>query len=311
MRKELEDARQLLAMVKQREMSRKEVLNIDRTIFQQRTDVKETKRKLGIKGDDDDLVNQKPKKRIAELSPGQQALQQQLRFPISRAGPGDDLRLLEDVQNEKQKAIDREIEQNVEKHIRWNQGFVDKTRAPLTPISPRSFTSNSDFRQAMPTIEYLPTPPASVSEDSPPGDSMADVDSPKHSAPTPFRYASPTEDDSNERMPSFRRRIGRGGRIIIDRKIPFRNKEVQDEPIVQRFHFDMGDEDAEQEPPPDDDADFHRMMHRAYLYGKARDPEVAQAQASRRAQIESSGTNGHPSASSTNNTPSAHQQTTS
>jgi enhancer of polycomb-like protein len=59
MRKELEDARQLLAMVKQREMIRKEVLNIDRTLFQQRAEVKETKRKLGIKGDDEDLVNQK------------------------------------------------------------------------------------------------------------------------------------------------------------------------------------------------------------------------------------------------------------
>jgi hypothetical protein len=46
-------------MVKQREMIRKEVLNIDRTLFQQRAEVKETKRKLGIKGDDEDLVNQK------------------------------------------------------------------------------------------------------------------------------------------------------------------------------------------------------------------------------------------------------------
>ena len=116
MRKELEDARQLLAMVKQREMIRKEVLNIDRALFQQRAEVKETKRKLGIKGDDEDLVNQKvvvlhpsgnmntdliqPKKRIADFSPGQQALQQQLRLPIGRGGPGEDLRLLEDVQAE-------------------------------------------------------------------------------------------------------------------------------------------------------------------------------------------------------------------
>ena len=59
MRKELEDARQLLAMIKQREMIRKEVINIDRTLFQQRSEVKETKRKLAIKGDDEDLVNQK------------------------------------------------------------------------------------------------------------------------------------------------------------------------------------------------------------------------------------------------------------
>lgn len=59
LRKELEDARQIMAMVKQREIMRKEVLSIDKTLFKQRADVKETKRKLGIKGDDEDLINQK------------------------------------------------------------------------------------------------------------------------------------------------------------------------------------------------------------------------------------------------------------
>lgn len=59
LRRELEDARQLVAMVKQRELARKEQLNIDRLLFRQRAEVKDAKRKLGIKGDDDDLVNQK------------------------------------------------------------------------------------------------------------------------------------------------------------------------------------------------------------------------------------------------------------
>ena len=59
LRKELEDARHILAMVKQREIMRKEVLSIDKLLFKQRADVKETKRKLGIKGDDEDLINQK------------------------------------------------------------------------------------------------------------------------------------------------------------------------------------------------------------------------------------------------------------
>lgn len=301
MRKELEDARQLLAMVKQREMIRKEVLIIDRTVFQQRTEVKETKRKLGIKGDDDDLVNQKPKKRLTELSPGHQALQQQMRFPINRGGPGEDLRLLEDVQHEKQRAIDREIDQNVEKHIRWNQGYVDKTRAPLTPVSPKSLTSNSEFRQAMPTTEYLPTPPASISEDSPLGDMVTDVDAAKHSAPTPFRYASPSEDDSNDKMSSFRRRVGRGGRIMFDRKLPFRNKQVVEaEPIVERYGYGTDDEGVEVDVDSDEQDDLYRMMHRAYLYGKARDPE-AQTQNGRRPPMDSSGANGPPS-TSTNNT---------
>ena len=209
--------------------------------------------------------------------------------------------MLEDVQAEKQKAIEREIEQNVQKHIRWNEGYVDKTRAPLTPISPKSFASNSDFRQAMPTTEYLPTPPASVSEDSPPNDMIADVDASHSSAPTPFRYASPSEDDLNANMPSFRRRIGRGGRVMFDRRIPFRPKEAPIDHIPERFSFDSDDENAERETVPSDDHEtFQMMLHRAFLFAKARDPELAQAQAVRRAQIEASGGGGHPGVASTN-----------
>ena len=59
LRKELEDARHIMAMVKQREIMRKEILSVDKMLFKQRLDVKETKRKLGIKGDDEDLINQK------------------------------------------------------------------------------------------------------------------------------------------------------------------------------------------------------------------------------------------------------------
>jgi hypothetical protein len=59
LRKELEDARHIMAMVKQREIMRKELLSVDKMLFKQRADVKETKRKLGIKGDDEDLINQK------------------------------------------------------------------------------------------------------------------------------------------------------------------------------------------------------------------------------------------------------------
>lgn len=59
LRKELEDARQLVAMVKQRELTRREMLAVDRLLFEQRSKVKEMKRGLGIKGDDEDLINQK------------------------------------------------------------------------------------------------------------------------------------------------------------------------------------------------------------------------------------------------------------
>jgi enhancer of polycomb-like protein len=59
LRKEMEDARQLMALVKQREMTRREILKVERTLFEQRSSMKDVKRKLGIKGDDLDLINQK------------------------------------------------------------------------------------------------------------------------------------------------------------------------------------------------------------------------------------------------------------
>lgn len=62
LRKELEDARQLVAMVRQREMARKELFSMERQIFTQRSEVKDMKRKLGIKDDDEDLINQKVNK---------------------------------------------------------------------------------------------------------------------------------------------------------------------------------------------------------------------------------------------------------
>jgi enhancer of polycomb-like protein len=59
LRRQLEDARNLLLLVRTRETHRKAVLENDVKLFKQRAEVKDTKRKLGIKGDDEDLVNQK------------------------------------------------------------------------------------------------------------------------------------------------------------------------------------------------------------------------------------------------------------
>ena len=190
------------------------------------------------------------------------------------------MRLLEDWQAERAKAIQREIQQNVEKHIRWNEGYVDKTRAPLTPISPKSFASNADFRQAMPATEYLPTPPASVASDSPRVDSVADADSPSHILSPPLRYASPAGDESTMPMPSFRRRVGRGGRLFFDRRIPFRPKEADDDPVAERYKFDSDDERLDDEPI---DQQLELMKERAFLFARARESDSAQVQAARRA----------------------------
>lgn len=59
MRHELEQARQLLATVKQREILRRDQLQMEKTLFLKRCEVKETKRNLNIKDDDEDLITQK------------------------------------------------------------------------------------------------------------------------------------------------------------------------------------------------------------------------------------------------------------
>ncbi|KAI5289134.1 Enhancer of polycomb-like protein 1, partial [Ascosphaera atra] len=56
LRKELEDARELLRRVCERENMRKDQLVLERKVFQQRCEFKEMKRKLGIKEDDDELI---------------------------------------------------------------------------------------------------------------------------------------------------------------------------------------------------------------------------------------------------------------
>jgi enhancer of polycomb-like protein len=220
-----------------------------------------------------------------------------------RGGPGDDMQLLEDWQAERAKAIQREIQQNVEKHIRWNEGFVDRTRAPLTPVSPKTFTSNSDFRQAMPATEYLPTPPASVASESPPVDSVADVDSTSHILSPPLRYASPAGDDSTMPMPSFRRRVGRGGRIMFDRRIPIRSREADDDPVAERYKFDSEDERLDDDR---DDRQVDLMSERAFLFSRARESDSSQAQAARRALPDSATHNTQTGSASTSGQQQSH-----
>jgi enhancer of polycomb-like protein len=56
LRKDLEDARKLMSEVKKRELCLREQLATDKNIFEQRHAVKEIKRKLNIKGDDEELL---------------------------------------------------------------------------------------------------------------------------------------------------------------------------------------------------------------------------------------------------------------
>ncbi|KAI9881349.1 MAG: Enhancer of polycomb-like protein 1 [Pleopsidium flavum] len=290
LRKELEDARQLVAMVKQREMTRREMLAVDRQLFEQRAKVKEMKRALGIKGDDEDLITQKPQKRKPlDATSSQRTSATQMRFPTRPDGRAAEanLVLLQDVLAEKENEIEREINQKITQHRKWNEGYLDLTRAPLTPNLEENASLN--FRTAV--TEYLPTPPASVSSEHS-GDAVADVDSPNRGRDdsVTVRYASPTFDGPFRSQPSFRRRIGRGGRLMIDRRgMHLASKEGIDDNLLDRFKYDQDDEDHEPAYLVDP-YDVFSMRYRASIFGSNRD------HATRRSQTDVTMTNGQSTA---------------
>ena len=67
---------------------------------------------------------------------------------------------------------------------------------------------------------------------------------------------------------------------MFDRRIPFRPKEVDDDPVTERYKFDSDDERMEDDP---DDHQVDLMTERAFLFSKARETDSAHAQAARRA----------------------------
>jgi len=59
LRREMEEAKSLVMASHQRELMKRDLIKCDRQIFKQRSTLKDTKVKLGIKANDDDLINQK------------------------------------------------------------------------------------------------------------------------------------------------------------------------------------------------------------------------------------------------------------
>ncbi|KAJ5519148.1 Enhancer of polycomb protein [Penicillium expansum] len=278
LRKELEDARELVALVRQREVARREMLSMERQLFKQRAEVKEMKRKLNIKDDDEDLINQKPKKRVLDMPP-QRPNAPQLRMPLKAGQGAEDLQLLEDVQAEKENEILRDIKQNITKHIKWNEGYVDHTRAPLSP-SPERIFDVATFRPAF--TAQLPTPPSS--ESSGEMDTSLDVTSPLFSRDKLASHVMELHDEPH-RMPSFRRRVGRGGRLMIDRRNMGARKVEMDPIKADRFKFDQ--EDSDEEHDYDTDAySIQIMQHRAITMAKAREQAAVAAQAHAQAQAQ-------------------------
>lgn len=250
LRKELEEGRQLVLLSGQREVFKRELLSNDRMIFTLRSSLKESKVRLSIKGEDEDLYTQKPQKRprTEAQQSSRPAPHGQLRLIVrpdgGRSVEPADLVILSDKITEKENELRNDVEMKIQNHRRWNHSFVDLTADPLPPVQEEK---EANFRPAKTT--YLMTPPASASDsmdvdEAPPANTNGFL---PHSG---FKGLSLNSED-HEEMSSYRRRVGRLGRLFVDRRPPkltgFKSppREI-DYSQSDRWKYDQDDDDDEQ-----------------------------------------------------------------
>ncbi|KAG5973286.1 Enhancer of polycomb-like protein 1 [Claviceps cyperi] len=294
LRRELEDGRQLILLTFEREMMKRELLHMDRAVFEERATLKQMKLRLGIKGEDEDLVNQKPQKRkIAEPSSTSRP-PAQLRAPVKSDGRSleQDLVLLADQLADKENELRTEIDNKVENHRRWNQNHIDLTREPLTPIREQQDV-DFKFRPAKP--QYLMSPPASVTSDETemnPDEGVSpelslDLDS--KTLMLPIRQSESSIDQPETNIPSFRRRIGRLQRLWIDRRGLSTAPRLESSDYSDRWKYDSDSDDDDPPVYEVDPFDTRALKFRAsiplstYMYrgGRAQiAPDAASASAS-------------------------------
>ena len=282
LRRELEDGRQLVVFSYQRELLKKEVLKSDRSVFEARVRVKDTKVRLNIKTDDEDLLNIAPRKRQRT-----EATQPRVPHPVARAvarpdgraPDGVDLALLSHKKAEKEQELHAEIRNKILAHRRWNQNHVDLTAGPLPPVRQEQEPS---FRPAK--AQQLMTPPGSSVSDSMETDEATRTTQHKDdlSISTLPVYDSDSDSDHVE-MYKWRRRIGRNNRQWLDRR-PVRLGPGSPPPEVDstesdRWKYDQDSAD-EEDPPVYEVDEFspEQMKYRstipypASIFGRRIDP---------------------------------------
>ncbi|KAK5993217.1 Enhancer of polycomb-like protein 1 [Cladobotryum mycophilum] len=246
LRRELEDGRQLVVLAYEREMMKRELLHMDRAVFEERARLKQIKVKLGIKGDDEDLVNQKPQKRKPAEPSGVQRPTTHLRAPVRPDGRSheQDLVLLSDQLAEKESELRLEIETKVQNHRRWNQNHIDLTRDPLSPV--KELGMELKFRPAK--TQYLMTPPASASSESMDMDDIPEPMQMDKSGSPVFQFrGTHFGEPAQINPPAFRRRIGRLKRLWIDRRGLVSPTRGDASDYSDRWKYDSDDDDDE--PP--------------------------------------------------------------
>lgn len=231
LRLELEQARNLIELVVRREQLKKESILLEQCIFNQRCHVKEIKRKLGIKDDDDDLISQKRKKTHDTSSSTVHISVPQ----ISGFNEGESFFLLEDYQLEKAAAAHAAVEEALRQKQLSNVGWKDITDNPYCPYPKlypltffRTITASYCLNTKNPSLNL------STKEDY--------FSSSFDSSPVSLQSAK-----FDNRRFFFRQRIGRGGRIMIDRRsvVRYVHDSLLDPLVVDRHKYDHDDFDSE------------------------------------------------------------------
>ena len=281
LRRELEDGRYLLDLVRKREISHKEDLQTSRDVSAHRHKLRRVKHESKITDDDEDLLINKPPpearpplaqpRQPPNLPPKNKVLEQEHTDMIKL-----DLKLSQRTQE-----INKQIQDSVLAHDKWNRSFIDSTESALNGVlTPSDMFLPEEERTAAQGRGFVgvkveekdiprqqPTPPDSVVAGSPSERSMGGGEdrgmlSPEESEQT-VQWASPSEYSSFRNRGRYRRRTGRGGRVMLDRhNLRTKNKGKIDD----RFQFDRDSGDEEFESPLDLDSN-EIMLLRMHLSG--------------------------------------------
>lgn len=188
LRAEMQQARDLAEMLIRREQLKRASLLADQAVFEKRCLVKDMKRRLGIAGEDEDLITHKRRKSI-EQPPATPATVQRPARPAARPEGDSSLLSLDDYFAERELKSKTSISESLEKLRQKNAGWCDCTNNPYVPVI--SSGPSSYFRSIR---TYYTTDSERV------------------------RGGKGGKGKGGKRKQMFRQRIGRGGRLMIDRR---------------------------------------------------------------------------------------------
>ncbi|GAA6033410.1 hypothetical protein JCM8097_006737 [Rhodosporidiobolus ruineniae] len=235
LRNDLFAAHALMLKVQERERLKLDGIQVERKVFEGRCEVRELKRRLNEPdGDEDLLVSRREKKRRREDSAAG-PLRLSLRKPDpSNLSPASLVAPLEELQNRKlrNESIAKQIERDLGKKKQGDQLWDDWTdssylaRPPPTPAR---------FWRAVEPV------PHSVPFNGPAGKREA------------LGFATGYQVPLGRVRPSFRKRVGRGGRVLLDRIGMVRDGEA---PAPRRRRLLPPDEDATEDEDEEEDEWF-------------------------------------------------------